>query len=340
VRSAFLTFIGLLCLAPGGPAHAQEVVKPRVSITSGRLPVPTNISATQRADGSIRLAWSPVEGAVRYTVSRSVPPAPVGPVTLPNAGDTVYIDRDVKAGNTYYYLVGAVDEAGIVGLKGGPPPVTAASISQAPSPPASVRVMLVGSKATVSWNFTQGLRYTVFRETIGGAGQPKVQVSGKLDRCCGFTEDMMNVAPGTRLVYHVLAENSQGMQSALAASNEVTVMAAAVADTTRQADTTRATDTTTTQPRTAVTNVHAAVLAEPARLKLGDPALKLGGSFTFTSLKLSKAHWVSLEEAVATVDAQGQVRARAVGTTYIIVNGMAPDGSVASMVTRIDVARR
>jgi hypothetical protein len=81
------------------------------------------------------------------------------------------------------------------------------------------------------------------------------------------------------------------------------------------------------------------MVAEPSRLTVADPVLKVASSSTFIGLKLRNVHWTSIDEAVATVDAQGQVRARAPGFTYIIANGIAPDGWVASLVKRIDVAR-
>lgn len=101
---------------------AQEV-KPQAS----RLPAPAMISSSQRSDGRIRVVWSAVNNAVKYRLIRSVPPAPIALVALPDPSDTQYVDSDVKAGKTYYYEVAAVNEAGGVGLKRSAPPVTAAA---------------------------------------------------------------------------------------------------------------------------------------------------------------------------------------------------------------------
>lgn len=107
-------------IASAAPTGAQ-VTKPG---PTDRLPAPAMITAVQVPDGTIRVTWSTVEGALGYTLARSVPPVPIAPVTLANPSDTVYIDRDVKSGSTYYYLVAAVNEAGLPGLKRGSAPGT------------------------------------------------------------------------------------------------------------------------------------------------------------------------------------------------------------------------
>jgi hypothetical protein len=118
--------------------------------------------------------------------------------------------------------------------------------------------------------------------------------------------------------------DSKGMRSQSAMSNEVTTPSVVATDT-----------ATTTPPVT--TTVRPAVVAAPSTMKVGDPVLKLGGSSSFTNLALRKPRWLSLDESIATVDSQGQVRARAAGFTYIVAIGTTTDGSVASMVKRVDV---
>lgn len=90
-----------------------------------RLPVPTPVSARQLPDGRIEVRWAAVEGAAKYDLWRSVPPTPQTVVTRSNPADTTYIDSDVKAGSTYYYVVAAVTGGGISGLRAGSVPVTA-----------------------------------------------------------------------------------------------------------------------------------------------------------------------------------------------------------------------
>ncbi len=112
-----------LVAAPLGVAGAQdEITKP--TTTTSRLPAPTPV-ARQIPDGRIEVRWSAVAGAAKYQLIRSVPPAVATPLSPPDPADTIYLDRDVKAGNTYYYVVGAVDESGQLGIKRGALPVTA-----------------------------------------------------------------------------------------------------------------------------------------------------------------------------------------------------------------------
>jgi hypothetical protein len=121
LRVSLLLLTAALGLA--GLASGQEVTKPRS--TTDRLPEPAGVTAEQQRDGTILVRRQPVAGALSYKVSRSVPPAGATRLTLPAPSDTQYVDRDVKAGSTYYYLVSAVNAAGIEGLRAGTAPVTA-----------------------------------------------------------------------------------------------------------------------------------------------------------------------------------------------------------------------
>ena len=110
--------------SPQRAAAQDPIIKPTTTTTTTRLPAPTGVSARQQGDGRILLTWHPVEGAVKYQITRSVPPtAAVVLATAPT--DTFFLDSDVKAGSTYYYLVGAYNDAGTLGLRAGSAPVTA-----------------------------------------------------------------------------------------------------------------------------------------------------------------------------------------------------------------------
>lgn len=324
LKIAPVLLITALAITSATPTGAQ-VTKPG---PTDRLPSPAMITAVQQPDGHIRVTWSAVDGAVSYTLARSVPPTSIAPVALPNPSDTVYVDLDVKPGSTYYYLVAAVNEAGLPGLKRGSAPVvaTAPAATQPPPPPSEVRAVLSGSTATVSWAFLQGMHYPVQRGIVTSTGPGTWQLVNDIRTCCGFSDKLDAYPPGTRVVYRVTAVDSKGMQSQPAMSNEITTPSVATTDT-----------ATTTPPATSTTTVRPAVVAEPSTIKVGDPLLKVGGSSSFTNLQLQKTHWLSLDESVATVDSKGQVRARAAGFTYIVAIGTSPDGSVASMVKRVDV---
>jgi Bacterial Ig-like domain (group 2) len=141
------------------------------------------------------------------------------------------------------------------------------------------------------------------------------------------------------LMFRVRAEDARNYLSDPGVSNEITVPTSP-ADTTGQ---TSSTDTTGSgaadSSSGARTNVRPAVVVPGVKIKVGG-TLKLGRSASFTSLGLTGAHWISLDESKASVDSRGQVQARSAGVTNIIAIGTTAEGSVASMVQRVEVTRR
>jgi Bacterial Ig-like domain (group 2) len=211
--------------------------------------------------------------------------------------------------------------------------------NQAPAPPGGVKAALYGNTVSITWNPAPGLRYQIDRGTVAKSGPANWQVVTMDLSAYGYSYGLQDYTPGMRLIYRVTAKDSLGRQSQPALSNEI--VATTSPNPSIRVDTTPTADTTTggisSNP---ITNVRPAMIAEPSRLNLGDQVLKVASASSFSILQLKKVHWTSLDESVATVDAQGQVRARAPGYTYIIANGIAPDGSVASLVKRIDVVQR
>ena len=100
-RSATLALVATFALFLARPtAQTQDqTIKP--TATQDRLPAPKP-TARQLPDGRIEVSWPAVEGAAKYQVWRSVPPAPQA-LLSPDQTSTTYIDSDVKAGSTYYY---------------------------------------------------------------------------------------------------------------------------------------------------------------------------------------------------------------------------------------------
>ena len=214
--------ISAVTLASAVPLSAQEI-KPRS--TTERLPKPASITAAQQPDGRIRVVWSAVEGTARYRVLRSVPPDPSRAVTLPNPTDTQYVDSDVKAGSTYYYLVSAVNEAGIDGLRIGSAPVTAAAISApadtaaplAPVAPPTDAVVRVSDylRPQVLWkNSVPGARFIIERREDDGSNPAAVtwkEAVALIDKpwpcsttaTCQITEDPRPIRRNTKSQYRV-----------------------------------------------------------------------------------------------------------------------------------------
>ncbi len=306
--------------------------------SSTRLPAPTTVSAAQERDGRIRVVWSAVDGAVSYSITRSVPPAVASTFRTANP-DTQYIETNVKPGSTYFYTIAAFNEGGMMGLKRGSPAVKAEQPGGALVPPVDVKATVNGNSAMVSWRpVTGALHYRVELSEIKG-GSANGWVPRATAGSAYYTEALTGFAPGSRLMYRVRAEDARNNLSDPGTSNEITV-AASSADTTGQ---TASTDTTGSgaadSSSGARTNVHPAVVAPGVKIKVGG-SLKLGKSATFTSLRLTGAHWISLNESKASVDPRGQVQARSAGVANIIAIGTTADGSVASMVQRVEVTRR
>jgi hypothetical protein len=126
VDIAPLSTIALLGLAlvgrPQRAASQLPVTKPTAT-RYARLAAPGPVVANQLPDGTIAVRWRAMSGAATYQVTRSVPGTPQQIVANPT--DTTYLDVNVQAGNTYYYVVAAIDSGGGVGIKSGSYPVVA-----------------------------------------------------------------------------------------------------------------------------------------------------------------------------------------------------------------------
>jgi hypothetical protein len=97
----------------GGNADGQTdfTITSSTSVPPG---APTNLVAGLAPGGGVALSWSPPVGggAASYNVKRSATSG--GPYTTIATGVTSlsYTDTGVSAGNTYYYVVSAVNSAG------------------------------------------------------------------------------------------------------------------------------------------------------------------------------------------------------------------------------------
>jgi hypothetical protein len=317
-------------LVPAGPTVAQEVTKPLS--TTGRLPKPSGVTAGQQADGTIRLVWQAVEGAASYKLSRSVPPGGATRIELPNPGDTQYVDRDVKVGSTYYYLVSAVNEAGIEGLRAGSAPVTATAgtatslaspmepdvetdpgtegtTQTAVPPPADVIARPYPYRTpTVRWTSSvQGARFLVERldpsvytyEAAKAAWQ--LVPSAQADRawaCCQMVD--RSPPPFGYLRYRVTTIDPSGRRSTPA-------------------------ETTIGMTNAPIKTAAPVLYAEG--VKVGTTEQLAGGDRGYT--------WVSLDTTIVSFWSPGVVTGKRQGTTYVVWTKQNDQGELVSLIWRI-----
>lgn len=340
VTQALLT--AAVSLTPLTGAGAQ-VTKPRV--TPGpmdRLPAPAELMASQQADGSIRVVWKAVTGAVSYSMTRSVPPASAQQVELPKSPDTVYLDRDVRPGSSYYYLVSAVNESGIGGLKKSTAPVLAVD-RKVPDPPQNVKAVQQGDLATLTWSPPpDAARFRIDVSTSPTAGAASWSANPAAPQCCSFQYGLTHTPPGSYLRFRVIAESRSGYVSKPGLSNEIVVAAVARTDTSggpAPRDTAPGPKPPSDTTSTAATNVRPAVVAPTFHIRVGASVNARRRSF-FTDIGFAKVRWLSLDEAIATVNASGRIVGQNIGLARIVAIGVASDGAVASLVQPVQVRRK
>lgn len=347
---------GIFTLLASSHVAAQDtgqVTRPlsEPTLSTERLPAPQP-AASQQRDGQIFVTWAPVEGAVSYRMWRSVPPAPQTTVTLPNPQNTGYADLDVKQGSTYYYLVAAVNAAGIEGLKGGTTPVTAAYVSPSLTTAPVVRASLWQQdpqRVYVSFSGSDAMYYEVERTTYSSPSADPSQIDYtrpatiRLPRVSSPSRELLDPLPASpyarSLTYTVRTVVMTGYMSPPGKAS--VIMPASTTSTTTGDSTTGGTSTggttgpttggttggttsttgTSSYSGTAATGSTTLTVAVPASLTTG--ATTSLGSAVGTS-----ARWLSLNDTIATVDASGNVTARAAGTTQVIAFNTTADGSV------------
>jgi hypothetical protein len=326
-----MAFLVVALGAGTATASPAQVDKPSVAPSGTyRLPAPAQVVASQGPDGKIHVAWSAVEGAVSYKLLRSVPPAPTAPVTLPNPADTQYVDSEVNPGSTYYYLVSAVNDAGIAGLnrsgslraeapqaglRSTTDPEAPAAGDSTPGSPVAAPTKVVAKpypylQATVSWQSSQaGVFYLVERRSsqgIWGRLQGPYGASS-LWPCCEAID--RNPPVPADLYYRVTAIDTSPahFQSSPVLSNPI---------------------------YSASIRVPPPVI-DAQQLVLGSS--KWLNNNQFQAANLRAIHWRSINPAVVSVEREGLVTAQYVGRVYIIATGLTPGDEVQVFIWRIEV---
>lgn len=327
--SGSLVALTLLLSLPLEAATQEPVVKPAQTAGPGpgiRLAAPKGVRAVQQPDGRIMVAWSPVAGATAYQVVRSVPPDAAQPIS-PDPRDTTFLDANVTAGKTYYYLVAAMNE-GTVGLKAGSAPVKALRSAghTPPQPPSRVTAQFNAAQRTilVQWPSQSEMQYIVHRNSNSTGWVEMARPRQGL-----LQEDAQSMPPGARVVYRVATLNPFNEVSAPTISNEV-VLPAASGSTDGSASSTGS--GTPSSAATGASGTVSVTIGRALTLRPGGTASASGVIAGFTAAK-----WVSLSDGIATVDAGGTVSARSAGRAQIVALGQGSDGSVRMAVVEVTV---
>jgi hypothetical protein len=326
----------VLGLATSAGAQVVELkTADTVETTGERLPAPAEITALQQPGGGIQVTWSPVDDAAGYRLTRSIPPAGPLPLAMTDARDTLYVDSDVRPGNTYYYAVAAVNQAGVAGPPAAAAPLNAVAPSsiRPPDPPGDVRAVLNQNSVTITWSSSRpDVDFRLERGQLTSNGPSVWLTLARSQGCCLANDRLESSDTGIRVVYRVTAVDSLGTTSLPALSNEIRLGGASTIDTVGNQ---RPSVDSVAEARTVV---RAAVIAPAVTVKVG-ASLKLGDSPSFLRLRLDQARWLSLDESKATVDARGQLQGRSPGSTHVVAIGKSADGSIASLVQPVEVTK-
>lgn len=322
LRRVFVTLTACAVIGTSHLTAGQDqgpVTKPLSDpLSTARLPAPVP-TASQGQDGRITVTWAAVAGAVRYRLWRSVPPAPATPITQPNPEQPGYVDADVKAGSTYYYLVSAVNEAGVEGLRGGTAPLTATISAGATSTTSTT------AQQTISVRLVQQEppRFDIRFSPVSGATAYRLVRRVETESTGVVQETELPALPATataatdtvppstnrrRVRYVINARLATGYSPTVSSSPVILEASASSEGATYAATPSPAGSTTLT-------------VAAPA-------TVTTGASASLSAVVGSSARWLSLDESVATVDSSGTITGRAAGHTRILAFSASSDGSL------------
>lgn len=172
-----------------------------VSLSLSTPAVPGGLAANT-ADSLTSLSWNAAAGATSYNLKRSSNSG--GPYTIIASGLTAtsYTDTTAAAGNTYYYVVSAVNANG---ESANSAETGAMPVVSAPPAPAGLTAMPGNAQVALSWPTVSGAAYYKVKRSVQ-AGGPYTLIGTPTS--VSLTDS--SVSNGTAFFYVVSAVNSAG----------------------------------------------------------------------------------------------------------------------------------
>lgn len=160
------------------------------------MDAPVLSSVKVNKDGSNKLSWKSVSGAISYNVYRKAPGGGWG--CIGKTTTLSFTDTKAKKGDKYYYTVKAVNGVALGSFMSG----TGVNCLNAP---VLVSLTKKGAACTLSWSSADGAKgYYVYRKAEGGSFERIALTSG-----LSYTDKSAKTG-GTTYVYTVKAYNGSG----------------------------------------------------------------------------------------------------------------------------------
>ncbi|MDD9206294.1 hypothetical protein PU560_07410, partial [Georgenia sp. 10Sc9-8] len=219
---------GALTIAPADGANTKlayvEIYADDVAEEPVAPVAPAGLS-TEVTDGGVVLSWNSAAEATGYDVFRSTEQTvPTDGTPLTSVTDTMFVDATAEAGQTYYYVVVATNEAGAS------EPTTAVEASVPADEPAelSAPADLAGTSGEtgveLSWTEVEGATgYDVFRSTTETVATENPLTAEPIDASTYLDE----TAEAGQTYYYVVVALGEGNTSPPSAAVDVTVPEAA-----------------------------------------------------------------------------------------------------------------
>jgi len=171
VPNAFsITFFSLLILSLSG-CGGDEVTS---IVVEGPPSVPMGVGVSITSPNTLTISWNAVANATSYNIYWSNTQG-VSKMSAKISGtsSTSYTHNGLISGNTYYYVVTAVNSFGESGAS-----AEVYSLLGAARPPAAVAVVAGNGQTTLSWNLNGATSYNVYMASQSGVTKSSTTLPG------------------------------------------------------------------------------------------------------------------------------------------------------------------